>query len=69
MKYDVEAIRKQFPAMERKINGYPAAYLDGPGGTQIPQRVIDKVVDYLTWHNCNIHGAFATSIETDNMLL
>ena len=69
MKYDVEAMRKQFPAMERKINGYPAAYLDGPGGTQVPQRVIDKVVDYLTWHNCNIHGAFATSIETDDMLM
>lgn len=69
MKYDVEAVRRQFPAMERKINGYPAAYLDGPGGTQVPQRVIDKVVDYLTWHNCNIHGVFATSVETDNMLL
>lgn len=68
MKYDVEAMRKQFPAMKRKINGYQAAYLDGPGGSQVPQRVIDKVVDYLTWHNCNIHGAFATSVETDNML-
>ena len=69
MNYDVQAIRKQFPAMERKINGYSVAYLDGPGGTQVPQRVIDKVTDYLIWHNSNTHGVFATSMETDNMLL
>jgi cysteine desulfurase family protein (TIGR01976 family) len=69
MKFDVQYIRQQFPAMERTINGYPAAYLDGPGGTQVPKRVVDKVVDYLYNHNCNIHGAFATSIETDAMIL
>lgn len=69
MKFDVDSVRKQFPALERKINGYPAAYLDCPGGTQVPQRVVDKVVEYLIWHNCNIHGAFATSIETDAIIV
>ncbi len=69
MNFDVESIRKQFPALERKVNGFQAAYLDCPGGTQVPQRVVDKVVDYLVWHNCNIHGAFATSIETDSIIL
>ncbi|MDX2448371.1 MAG: cysteine desulfurase-like protein [Desulfobacterales bacterium] len=68
MKFDVGYIRKQFPALNRKINGYPAAYLDGPGGTQVPQRVIDKVVEYLVQHNANAHGAFATSIESDAIL-
>ena len=68
MNFDVESVRKQFPAMARKINGYPAAYLDCPGGSQVPMRVIEKVTDYLTWHNSNIHGAFATSIETDTMI-
>ncbi len=68
-KFDVEFIRKQFPALERKIKGKPIAFLDCPGGTQVPQRVIDKVVEYLTWHNCNIQGAFATSIETDAIIV
>lgn len=69
MKFDVQYIRDQFPAMKRMINGYPATYLDGPGGTQVPQRVIDKVVDYLINHNANIHGAFATSMETDALIV
>lgn len=69
MRYDAEIIRKQFPSMARTINGFPAAYLDCPGGTQVPQRVADKVLDFLIWHNANIHGAFATSVESDAMLL
>jgi len=69
MRYDSELIRKQFPSMARTINGFPAAYLDCPGGTQVPQRVADKVLDFLIWHNANIHGAFATSVESDAMLV
>ncbi len=63
--FDVAYVRSQFPALKRMVDGLPAAYLDGPGGTQTPQRVIDAVADYLANHNCNIHGAFATSEETD----
>ena len=63
--FDVAHVRNQFPALRRTVDGQPAAYLDGPGGTQTPQRVVDAVVDYLVNHNCNIHGAFATSEETD----
>lgn len=66
--FDVEYVRAQFPALERVVNGHPAAYLDGPGGTQVPQRVADAVADYLLHHNCNIHGAFATSEETDAII-
>ncbi|MCF8067925.1 MAG: cysteine desulfurase-like protein [Desulfobacterales bacterium] len=69
MNFDVEYIRRQFPALNRTINGHPAAYLDGPGGTQVPQRVIDKVVEYLVQHNANAGGVFATSIENDAILL
>ena len=39
-----------------------------PGATQTPQRVIDAVADYLANHNCNIHGAFVTSEETDAVI-
>src|SRR5512132_578048 len=66
--FDVAYVRNQFPALKRTVDGRPAAYLDGPGGTQTPQRVIDAVVDYLVNHNCNVHGAFATSEETDAVL-
>jgi cysteine desulfurase family protein (TIGR01976 family) len=68
MQFDVEYVRRQFPALERSINGHPAAYLDGPGGTQVPQRVIDAVVAYLAHHNANTHGVFATSEESDAIL-
>lgn len=69
MHFDVDYIRSQFPALKRIINGFPAVYFDGPGGTQVPQRVIDKMADYLINHNANIHGEFATSRENDEILL
>ena len=44
------------------------AYFDGPGGTQVPQRVIDAVADYLAHHNANTHWAYPTSQETDAII-
>jgi len=64
----VEVIRASFPALGRKHNGYPVAYLDGPGGTQVPSMVADAMVNYLLHHNANTHWAFPTSIETDATL-
>jgi len=69
MRFDVEYVRNQFPAMSMKVNDYPVAFLDGPGGTQTPQRVIDAMVDYLINYNANIEGIFKTSIESDELLL
>jgi cysteine desulfurase family protein (TIGR01976 family) len=66
--FDVAYVRSQFPALKRMVDGHPAAYLDGPGGTQTPQRVLDAVLDYLVNHNCNVHGAFVTSEETDAVI-
>lgn len=68
MTVNIAYIRNQFPALKRTINGFPVAYLDGPGGTQVPQRVIDAVSNYLINHNANIHGAFASSIESDKII-
>ena len=45
--FDVEALRAEFPALRREHDGRPAVFLDGPGGTQVPQRVIDAVTDCL----------------------
>ena len=68
MKFDVPYVRRQFPALERTIDGRPVAYFDSPGGTQVPRRVVDAVSDYLVNHNSNTHGYFATTIETDHLL-
>lgn len=64
--FDVEALRAEFPALARRgPDGRPAVFLDGPGGTQVPQRVIDAVVDYYTHSNANSGGAFPTSEASD----
>jgi len=64
----VQQIRAHFPALDRRHNGYPVAYFDGPGGTQVPRAVADAVADYLLRHNANTHWAFPTSIETDEAI-
>jgi cysteine desulfurase family protein (TIGR01976 family) len=61
----VSEIRLQFPALERVHNGYAVAYFDGPGGTQVPRRVVESMADYLYHHNANTHWAYPTSEETD----
>jgi cysteine desulfurase family protein (TIGR01976 family) len=61
----VEQIRASFPALERVHGGYPVAYFDGPGGTQVPTSVVDAMRDYLLHHNANSHWAYPTSLETD----
>ena len=64
----VESIRADFPALERRENGHPVAYFDGPGGTQVPRSVANAITDYLFHHNANTHWAYPTSAETDAML-
>ena len=66
--FDINWARSQFPALATKVNGYRAAFFDGPGGTQVPQRVIDAVGAYLAASNANTQGAFATSRSTDQVI-
>src|SRR6516162_9713508 len=61
-------IRGHFPALARIHNGYPVAYFDGPGGTQVPRTVVEAVNDYLYHHNANTHWAYPTSEETDAII-
>src|ERR1017187_3248657 len=65
---DISYVRAQFPALTQTVNRHPAAFLDGPGGTQVPQRVIDAISGYLRRDNANTGGAYATSRRTDAML-
>jgi cysteine desulfurase family protein (TIGR01976 family) len=65
---DLAWVRPQFPSLSQTVNGHSAVFLDGPGGTQVPKRVIDAVSDYLNRHNANTGGAYATSRYTDAMI-
>src|SRR5438309_6143022 len=65
---DLSWVRSQFPALSQTVDGHPAVFLDGPGGTQAPQRVIDAITHYLPRDNANTGGAYATSRRTDAMI-
>src|SRR5438309_12117063 len=64
----LDAIRADFPALERREGEYPVAYFDGPGGTQVPRAVVETMTDYLYRHNANTHWVYPTSVETDALL-
>jgi cysteine desulfurase family protein (TIGR01976 family) len=65
---DLAWIRSQFPSLAQTVNEHPAVFLDGPGGTQVPRRVIDAMADYLAHDNANTGGAYLTSHNTDRMI-
>ena len=64
----VAAVRARFPALKRKQGGRSYVYLDGPGGTQVPQATIEATAEYLRHSNANHGGAFVTSEESDALL-
>ena len=60
---DVDAVRARFPALRSGV-----AYLDGPGGTQCPEPVIEAIAAYLRESNANVGGAFAASRRSDELV-
>lgn len=60
---DVEAVRARFPALAGD-----AVYLDGPGGSQAPQEVLDAIAGYLRGSNANLGGAFPSSAASDRLM-
>ncbi|OIQ23634.1 aminotransferase class V-fold PLP-dependent enzyme [Lacinutrix sp. MedPE-SW] len=61
---DIDKIRKDFPILNRKVNGKPLVYFDNAATSQTPQQVIDVIVDYYSNYNANIHrGVHALSQE------
>jgi len=68
MSNNVNNVRRDFPALERKHEGYSVAYFDGPGGTQVPRQVVEAMNTYLFYHNANTHWNYPTSAETDAAL-
>ncbi|MBA2537357.1 MAG: aminotransferase class V-fold PLP-dependent enzyme, partial [Actinobacteria bacterium] len=64
MALDVAAVRARFSALDR-----PTAFFDGPGGTQVPDSVIEAMGSYLREANANLGGPFATSRASDAVLV
>ncbi|MEL6925161.1 MAG: aminotransferase class V-fold PLP-dependent enzyme [Bacteroidota bacterium] len=62
------SLRQQFPSLSRTHHGHSLIYMDGPGGTQVPQGVIDAVGHYYRHCNANAHGLFPTTIDTDRIV-
>ncbi len=67
-KITLKQIRDQFPSLKRKIKDRSIAFFDGPGGTQMPARVIRAISNYYRYYNSNTHGQFHTSIQTDHII-
>jgi len=63
--FDAEALRRRFPALANTDGGRPVALFDGPGGTQVPDTVIEAVAEYYGTSNANHGGAFLTSRRSD----
>lgn len=67
--FDPVPLRREFPALSLRIEGRPVIFFDSPGGTQVPQGVIDAVSHYYREQNANGGGAFETSRRTDRVTL
>jgi cysteine desulfurase family protein (TIGR01976 family) len=65
---DLSDVRDRFPALARTLDGRPCVFADAPGGSQVPETVIEAMAAYLRSSNANTHGAFATSAETDDVI-
>ncbi len=66
---DLSSLRAQFPALQQTdAYGRPYVFFDGPGGTQVPQSVIDAMVHYMVNANANTHGLYETSRRTDQVI-
>jgi cysteine desulfurase family protein (TIGR01976 family) len=61
--FDVAAVRARFSALDR-----PTAFFDGPGGTQVPDSVIEAMASYLRESNANLGGPFETSVRSDDVV-
>src|SRR5215470_1546441 len=66
--FDIAWVRAQFPSLELQVSGRPAAFLDGPAGTQVPRQVMDAVQKYFLEANANTYGAFLTSRRTNEII-
>ncbi|MGJ3646985.1 cysteine desulfurase-like protein [Sphingomonas sp. GlSt437] len=68
MSYDIDAVRANFPALSRKIDGKSIAFLDNPAGTQVPRAVVERMTDAMFNKNANLGGSFSTSLAAEQLV-
>src|SRR5262250_29167 len=66
--FDIAWVREQFPSLKLQVHGQPAAFLDGPAGTQVPRQVMNAVQKYFLEANANTYGAFLTSRRANEVI-
>ncbi|MFD1032290.1 cysteine desulfurase-like protein [Metaplanococcus flavidus] len=66
--FPIEKVRAQFPALERTYKERPAAYFDGPGGSQVVLQAITAITGYMQRGGANLHGTFPSSWETESVI-
>lgn len=67
--YDVDALRRDFPILGRKVNGKPLIYLDNAASAQVPRVVVDDIVDVYYSHKANVHrGVHSLSQEATSAM-
>lgn len=65
---DIQALRKDFPILKRKVNDNPLIYFDNAATTQKPQQVIDAITNFYENNNANVHRAIHTlSLEATDL--
>ncbi|UTW55906.1 cysteine desulfurase-like protein [Kordiimonas sp. SCSIO 12610] len=69
MKYDINKVRAEFPALKRTWNDIPIAFLDNPAGTQVPNRVLKLMNAALVDYNANLGGFFKTSQDAEALVI
>jgi cysteine desulfurase family protein (TIGR01976 family) len=65
---DLSPLRTRFPSLARRAGDAPCVFADAPGGTQVPDSVIEAMAAYMRTSNANSGGAFITSVETDEVV-
>ena len=65
---ELQKLRRQFPALMQQVNGQYPIFLDGPGGSQVPQSVLSAMSAYLGYYNSNLGGAFFSSDKTVDLM-
>ncbi|MDQ0392677.1 cysteine desulfurase-like protein [Labrys monachus] len=65
---NIDAVRAEFPALEREVGGHPCVFFDNPAGTQVSRRVLRRMEDAMIGLNANLGGLFATSIAAEAMV-
>ena len=68
MKYDIDRVRAQFPALQRELNEHPIAFFDNPAGTQVPRVVVERMNDAMFYKNANLGGSFVTSSAAQQLV-